>query len=361
MDALDADREGLKQTLRKANRLAREQHLQAHPVEPGKHRIGASDADQCLRPLWYRNTPPDGYRPVWTDDGAALMGTLVHEGFENRWKALYPWLLVEYEVHPKGLDRASRVDRFDPVTGVLTELKTTSQGRMRMLENQDGPSDLDWHQPALLGLALEDEGYTVRVLRMPALRREDGREAWYTRAYDRGFAEAARDRLLGAATILDAGGEIPRGREGPSLDPICRNCPAVEHCWNVTAAREAGRSPESLMALGMNPDGEAVAGLIAEHVARGKDEGKAKRDKERLKALLDGVPTGRYGDYLIRTGGRWVDDTRGYIEALRAWAVAPEPRGPEPVMEKRRTTWVEYKRVAASTLQKEARDRGDAP
>lgn len=191
------------------------------PRAEGEWSLGPSDVTTCPRAIWYRNLPPDDLVTNPTDKHAAVIGGIIHDGYQRAQQELYPWRLFERYVEVPGLDREGRYDSFDPITGVLTDIKTAGDWVWDHLA-ADGPDEDVWEQPQLYGLALTRLGYTVRTVRLVYVERKSGYDEPYERPYDEQAALAALDRLVGYATALDNGEVLPRSRSGPSTDPICR-------------------------------------------------------------------------------------------------------------------------------------------
>jgi hypothetical protein len=146
----------------------------------------------------------------------------------------------------------------------------------------------------------------------------------------------------------------PRDGAGPS-DMQCRYCPALGHCWQVEAAARAGRSPESWVALGAQPQAREIEWAAATAWELGKAKAGAKAAHDQAKLLLEGVPTGRYGEYDVVNRRRDMPEYKAtHARNLGYWALDPEHRPPYEVVaepESRTDRWVQVSRVRASRRQ----------
>ncbi|MFJ4189419.1 hypothetical protein [Kitasatospora sp. NPDC089509] len=294
------------------------------PKKPGQWSIGASDTSSCRRAIWYRENPPPGYAPAPVDRRAARAGTLIHDSVSRRRRALYPWRLYEQSVTLPGLDRPSRYDEYDPVTGVLYDYKTAGDWKWGLVGN-DGPPETEWDQTQLYGLALNLAGDVVTEVRIIYFERKSGEDEEFTRPFDEQAARRALGRLTAIATALDLGTAPPRDRSGPSTDVICRRfCPARIHCWSMAEAQAAGRSPESYTLVTDKADIEWALGEYDRHRAA---KSTAEKAQNVAKALLDGVPPDTYGEYeYVRTAGRLKDpepDHQARVRQLEAFWDSP--------------------------------------
>jgi hypothetical protein len=335
--------------------------------------------------------PPAGLVRAWSDDGAALMGGLIHDAAVLRLKALYPWQEFEQWVKVKGLDREGRLDRWDAVLGVVEDIKTTGDYSTKLVEDH-GARIEDWEQDALYGLAKEEEGYKVRTLKLTYIERKSGHEMPFAVPYDREFALNARQKLLDIAGALDLvhaetealrakSGDpeawvdpdtlelLPRDRKGPSTDEICKRCPFRRHCWNLDEAEANGRSGESWTALGADPEVTDEATLWTLKNAReAADLATATvKLKDEAEAVIQGLTPGRYGfrgEFTVTAQDHGNKPRpKEYAEALIANAALPPeeqkdpaeiamPLGPPSVK-------THVKKTAASKLAKEAKLRGE--
>ena len=292
--ALDADATRLGHSLREYDQRERAKHYRANPRGEGEWSIGASDTGTCPKKIEYRNRPPEGFEPAPEDNREARMGTIIHTEVTRQMKALYPWRLFDFPVRIAGLDRDSYLDMYDPIVACLTDFKTAGDWRWEQLAD-DGPEWTTWEQVLLYGLALVEAGYEVKTLRLVYIKRCNGHDETFEMEFDREAAEAARDRLLGYAEALDRGEELERTGTGPTTDALCRRCFARVHCWNMDRAEALGRSPENVTILGEEPDDESIVWAIETKVAASAERLAAEKRENEAKALVDGIPTGRYG------------------------------------------------------------------
>ena len=299
------------------------------PVTPGQLRVRPSDGDTCKRQVWYRNFPPEDYRPLPTDERAATIGTALHKSLLDAWAALYPWRLIEHEVTIPGLDRNGRLDSFDPLTGVLDDVKTAGTWKWDLI-GDEGPTEGTWNQAAIYALALSRAGHTVRTIRLRYIHREKGYEEKFERTYTDMMGRTALRDLTALASVLDAYRQavddgdtelaedlIPE-REGRSHNAFpCSFCPARGHCWSIDRATALGRSPESFTILGPAPADDAVAATLAEYDAARKAETAGKNAKAFAKSLLDGIDHGTYGEWVYAVTTQNPKDSGAYIRLLQ--------------------------------------------
>lgn len=292
--ALDADEVSVGDSLREYDRRERERHYRKNPRGEGEWSIGASDTGTCPRKIEYRNRPPEDFEPAPEDQREARMGTIIHNEVTRWMKALYPWRMFDLPVQIAGLDRKSALDMYDPVTGVVTDFKTAGDWRWDKL-GEDGPDWETWEQVLLYALALVEAGYYVTRVRLVYVKRCNGHDENFEMEYDAPSAEQARNRLLGYAETLDRGESLPKTGTGPSTDALCRRCFARFHCWNIPKAERLGRSPENLTILGEHPDDEHLAWAIEQKYEASRIRLEADKREDEAKALVDGIPPGRYG------------------------------------------------------------------
>jgi hypothetical protein len=293
-DAVDADAMSLGDSLRAFDTRERDKHYRQNPRGAGEWSIGASDTSTCPRKIQYRNAPPEGFEPAPEDNREARMGTIIHNEVTRQMKAIYGWRLFDYKVRIAGLDRDSALDMYDPITGVVTDFKTAGDWRWEQLA-EDGPEWTTWEQVLLYALALIEAGYTVTRVRLVYIKRCNGHDETFEKGFDLPAAEAARDRLLGYATALDLGQELPKTGTGPTTDALCRRCFARFDCWNMDRAAELERSPENVTILGEQPDEEEIVWAIRQRHVAAKVRLAAEKEEDITKALVDGIPTGRFG------------------------------------------------------------------
>lgn len=245
-----------------------------------------------------------------------------------RRRALHPWRLYEQPVVLPGLDRPSHYDEYDPITGTLYDFKTAGDWQWAQV-GEHGPSEQVWDQVQLYSLALTMADQVVREVRIIYFERKSGLDEEFSRPYDEAAARRALARLTAVATALDVGAQLPRDRSGPTTDPICRRfCPARIHCWNMTEAEQAGRSPESFTLI---KDRDDIEWALTEYDRHRSAKSAAAKQQEIAAALLDGIPPGPYGEFEYRkTGGRLKDpepDPVARAQQLEAfWDYPPSQR-----------------------------------
>jgi hypothetical protein len=323
--------------------------------------VRPSDLGGCRRAVWYRETPPEGYQPVETDRHAAWMGTLIHEEFARRRAALYPWRMYEAGLRLPGSDSEYRLDEFDPLTGILYEIKTAGDWRWEQV-GEFGPDPKWLKQVMLYARLLIALGYEVEKVVLLVLQREGGLSEPFEYAYDEKLAQQALDWIADVAlTIeLDLIETLPMGgrdEPGPETSKMCAKlCPAREHCWNIPRATELGHTPESLTFLLMSPDDERIAAQLDELVTLGESRRHIEKQEAALKALLKNLLIRPYGDFVPVRGGSSSTDWTGWGEEVRMWAQLPEgvraPEMPQPKTKKGRYWRWKRERLAVRATRK---------
>lgn len=367
--ARDAGLKGLAGLLRDADRLEREERRKNNPRAEGEWSIGASDTDTCPRRIWYRNTPPADYTPGPTDKRAADAGTMLHREITRRVLTVCPWYEHDVKVRIAGLDRDSEADLYDPIAGDLIDVKTAGRWKWEQIGDH-GPEVETWDQALLYALALEESGRYVANVKLWYYNREQGLSEPFTRVWDdaaRKQANAARERLLGYATALDMGAELPRFEDASPRHPICSRCEALRHCWSLDAAAVTGRSGYSLTYLGPSPDEEKWAWAIEQKLDADKALREAKARVEAAKDLLVGIEPGRYGGFegwekpTPNSGGV---NNKAYIEQIAQFYEMPEDQRPPfekiPIPRYRTSTYMHFAPVRRAKLEAEAQAGGAA-
>ncbi len=299
----------------------RREHEDRPKPAAGGWGIGPSDAGGCRAAIAFRergwgtnpqhrlhhergdSTAPEGtvfYSRDPEDYAAARVGSLIHADALRRRENLYPWRMYGdkpgMSITIPGLDRDGRYDEFDPITGRVVDVKTAGTWKWDVVNNV-GPDESQWQQLMLYGLALTRQGYVVRDVQLAYLERAGGRDVPFTRPYSEQEALDALSSLIATAGSLDDEESLPRDRQGPTLDALCRRCFARSACWQVPQAESAGRSPEGWVRLGRTPHEDAVAQVLEEYDAAREVEKEGKKGKEAAKVQLEGIPHGTYGDW----------------------------------------------------------------
>jgi CRISPR/Cas system-associated exonuclease Cas4 (RecB family) len=331
----------------------------------GEVSVRPSDVGECRRAVYYRETPPEDFTSSPTNSRAAFMGGLIHAEVLRRRRQLYPWRLYGdmrgREVRFPGLDRPGKYDEYDPITGVVTDVKTAGQWKWERI-GEDGPDEKWWDQLHLYGLALILAGYAVEKLRVLAIERADGRDETFEIPYDPARAQRVLASLQALSTMLDLGRVPPRDRSGPSTDALCRNCFARDYCWNTVQAEALGRSPESLTVLGIDPDDAVVEELAELLVAARHAEGDAKKRKDELAAILAGVDPRVYGEYEGVPGHNSRKAWEEWYELIsELWLLSDDQRPTElPEVRVNRTEYVTWKPLRKATRERLAQERLEA-
>lgn len=306
--------------------------LAAEYTPSGSRSPRPSDAGSCERSVWYRLNPPVDYVPrTDIDQRKAALGSIIHKAGETYRPAFYPWRYFEMPIRVPGLDGTYRVDEYDPVTGTVFDTKSAGDPKWMILAN--GPTDSMWDQVRIYAWALYLAGYPVRRLCIVTIRRDDGREEKHWEEFDPEVCALALGVLVALGTALDAGVTPDRAGRGPR-DWKCQWCPAMNHCWNVEQAKNAGRGPVSLTILGPTPEEDAIVWAAREFLRVSKDR-KDLEDREKfLKDLLQGLPKGTYGAGR-EDGGIEITDKpttsvgyKEYVDLLLALWELPEDQRP---------------------------------
>ena len=325
-----AREDGLDETLRAYDAMTRGK---SRRKRAGQVSVRPSDLRSCRKQIEYREAPPEDYVPVETDQHAAWMGGIIHEEVARRRALVYPWRLYEAEVNVPGSDRPYRYDEYDPITGVLYEIKTAGSWRWDKTEDQ-GPDEKWIDQAMLYAYLLIQLGYTVTEIVLLVINRENGKSEPYPIPYDEARALATLAWIAKVATEIELGVPQPRDEPGPSTSKMCAQlCPARRHCWNMDEAEALGRSPENLTILGLSPDEEVIEEHIGSLVAARDARLAAKKEEDALRALLDGVELREYGDYKPTTKRTTSTSYSKYREVVEATWNDPnrpiEPPQPE--------------------------------
>lgn len=319
-------------------------------VPSGKTGPRVSDAGACPRSVWYRESPPAGYEPWPVDRRRAAIGVALHKAAERARAYRYPWRRYELEIGVPGLDRPGRVDEYDPVLGEVTDLKTVGARKWDALGEDGGPTPDMWAQVMIYALALAEQGLPVRAVRIIAVNRDTAGEEHYRRDYDPAAGQAALDALVMLATQLDMGWEPDRPdyAVGPGVFP-CSWCPARGHCWNIKAAKAAGRSPESYTLLGAEPDDPSIEWAARRHHEATRAATAADATKKAAAALLVGIPSGTYGGMTVAIRRRRMPDYKNTLGRVLGLYPLPEVyRPPVEAIEEpdtRLDVWIESKPV----------------
>jgi hypothetical protein len=327
-------------------------HMLRRRARPPGPRV--SDAGDCRRKVWYRETPPDGYVPGRVDKRAAVMGSALHAraAAARAWR--YPWRKHEMAVSVPGLHGEFYIDEYDPVSGYVFDTKSCGEPMWNIV-GESGPPDSQWEQVLIYAYALDMGGWPVNWVQIISVRRDNGDEEHFTRRYDPAEALKALDKLTGLASMLEAGIAPPRDGRGPS-DWRCRFCPAMAHCWQVDAAKAARRSPVSWISLGEHPADPSVEWAAATAWELNKAASAAKAAADQAKDLLTGIPNGTYGDWVVTNRRRRMPDYKGTHSRNLAWWVLDEEHRPdyetvaEP--ERRIDRYVSVERVREADRQK---------
>ncbi|MBO2461654.1 hypothetical protein [Actinomadura violacea] len=321
---------------------------------PGGHGVGPSDYLGCRKAIQLREAPPPGMVRNDVDMFAARAGSGWHELTRLAREKQYPWREYEHEVAIPGLDRVGRLDEYDGVLARVKDLKFPGEHTWNDLA--DGPDPAHRGQGHIYGLGMRAQGRPVDTVEIEYMHRMEGEVERFPEPYDEGTAEEALDWLSGVNFALDVGAEMERDRGGPSSDVICeRFCPVRDHCWNVAAAKAAGRSPESYTILGAEPEQRHAVWAAERALSFKRDRAEAKTEYTRAHSLLVGLHNGRYGDVLVTNKSRKMPEHEKWAKAVKA---ALDDGATAEQLQKIPLTyrwdhWVEVKPVRAADLDAE--------
>lgn len=265
----------------------------------GRWGVGPSDIGTCRRAIMYRENPPEGYEPLPEEKTAAVVGSILHEGVATalrRRRRGRRHRLIEAEVYVPGFDVPGHLDLYERPIARISDWKFIGDYAWEN-EIADGPREDDLDQMMVYGLGLEDAGEPVREVRVVYVRRARPKEIEeFVRPYDRERALAAVDRLHAIIDALDDGRELPRDRQGPDFDGICRGCAARADCWDLDRAEEAGRTAAGWL---FARDDAGIAAAAAAYDEARELVKPLDAQKKYARNLLDGVASGIYGDYEV--------------------------------------------------------------
>lgn len=297
---------------------------------PGQWSVRASDLNGCRREIGYRNGLDPDAEAVPKSHGEALAGTIVEAAVVEVHSTAYPWREYQHEVVINGLHSPGRVDEYDPVIGMVCEIKSAGEWMWEQVITF-GPQWYHLGQALLYAAAMEAAGEFVSFVRLHYVKRDTFEEETFDTPWDddaRSLVETYRARLIGILTELDiahATGVLPdRDRSGPT-HPLCVRCDWLEACWSVPRAVELGRDPMSLTLLGEHPDSKRIAWAVQEIVrlrtvktdaTREYDDARHMLDKSIPPAIYEGVAKVERG----RRGGiaykEWTELLAAEIERL---------------------------------------------
>lgn len=308
----------LTQLVAGAMRSAEMDRPRTQQLQPGISSIGG-----CRRRVSY------GHHQVpWTDEpgysGAAQLGTWLHSQLLPLLrKALPGRVLVEKPVH---LDWQAEDGRLFSVPGTLDlyawrmrtllDLKTADDYRLASYRVDGVPRKHSW-QLHLYAEALAAAGIP-RPQRMAIVYL--GRTRGQLEVIDVPWQEGTLLEALAwyEEATAQPPSQTPRDERGPGLSWVCDACPWRSSCWE-------GYDPpqQALVAEGQVSVGEALSGLWQ----AGQAEAQGKKDKAFYRAILDGQPTGLYGQWELKrtrdTPPKLVLDAPAAEQALRQLGVQP--------------------------------------
>ncbi|MFF4777504.1 hypothetical protein ACFY05_32075 [Microtetraspora fusca] len=310
-------RDDVKRYLDEINR--REQATSGTGVRP-------SDSGRCRRAVQYRLNPPLDLVRDPVDTSAADLGTAFHHLGRLADAHFYKWVQHELPVAIPGLDAIGHIDRYDQILAIVGDRKSAGAYAWEHIGIY-GPRIEHWKQAAVYGYGMRATGRPVDWIEIDYISRVDGDNEVFTEPYDEDFARSALGELQALSAAIELGVDLPRDGRGPDRDPICDRCPFRSHCWNIPAAKAAGRSPQGYTILGPDPDAakiEWAASLTWEWKENRKE---AVREYEATAPLVAGLPDGTYGKWVITERRRRMPDHKAYFlavaKARQQWETSP--------------------------------------
>ena len=288
------------------------------------HHLGLSALGGCTRAAAHQIAQTEPSNEVAPDESrAANLGTWHYNGLLPRVAGEIDHADHELEVtlRAAGLCIKGHIDL--PTPELVIDLKTVGEYRLQLVR-RNGAMPAHVIQVAAYGVALLQAGIPVRWLSLIYLDRANGDHEIVTIPFTTRLALMAIDRVAALRQHAQAPDEAPRvdtgGHRlyGPGFGFECNGCPWLKRCWGQDA--EPGkRQPRQYE----RPDVEA---LLLEYDAVRAAESAAKRRKEELVGLLEGVRHGEYGTIRYGRGqDSQIDDGAAAIRVLRDLGI-PVPR-----------------------------------
>lgn len=280
------------------------------------HHLGLSALGGCTRAAAHQiaRTEPSN-EAVPGESRAANLGTWEHAGLLPRMADEIDHARHELEVtlRAAGLRIRGHIDL--PTPEVVTDLKTVGEYRLQLVR-RNGAMLAHVIQVASYGVALLQAGIPVRWLVLVYMDRANGDVEKIIIPFTNRLALTAIDRVAALRQHAEDPDDAPRvdagGNRlyGPGFGFECNECPWLKRCWGPDA--EPGqRQPRRYE----RPDIEA---LLLEYDAVRAAETAAKRRKDELVGLLEGVRHGEYGAVRYGRGKDFrVDDGAAAIRMLR--------------------------------------------
>lgn len=288
------------------------------------HHLGLSALGGCTRAAAHQIAGTDPSNDVAPDESrAANLGTWQHNGLLPRMAGEIDRARHELEVtlRAAGLRIRGHIDL--PTPEIVTDLKTVGEYRLQLVR-RDGAMLSHVIQVAAYGVALLQAGIPVRWLVLVYMDRANGDVEKVIIPFTNRLALMAIDRVAAlrrhaetpdATARVDAGGS---SLYGPGFGFECNECPWLRRCWGPDA--EPGQRQTRQYE---RPD---VEELLLEYDAVRAVESSAKRRKDELVGLLEGVRYGEYGTVRYGRGqDTQIDDGAAAIRMLRSLGI-PVPR-----------------------------------
>lgn len=288
------------------------------------HHLGLSALGGCTRAAAHQiagTSTSDTIAPA--ESRAANLGTWQHAGLLPRMAGEIDRARHELDVtlRAAGLRIRGHIDL--PAPEVVTDLKTVGEYRLQLVR-RNGAMPAHVVQVASYGVALLQAGIPVRWLILIYLDRANGDVEKVAIPFTNRLALMAINRVSelhrhaanpDEAPRVDAGGYR---LHGPGFGFECNECPWLKRCWGPDA--EPGqRQPRQYE----RPD---VEDLLLQYDAARATESAAKRRKDELLGLLEGVRHGEYGTVRYGRGqDTQIDDGAAAIRVLRDLGI-PVPR-----------------------------------
>lgn len=263
--------------------------------------LSISGVGRCIRESAYKIslTPPDpgGYP---RSGRAAWLGTWLHRGLIPLMRISLRGSRSEYRVHLThgGLSMRGRMDLWWVPARTVIDLKSVRDYGLAWAR-RDGPKQSVRLQVATYAYALEQAGKTVDHIAYLYVERGTGAHEVIVEEYDYELRALVKARLdaIEAASFMPQLAE--REERGPGLSIVCDGCAWLIRCWGEAAVAGAVGPQTQLIT-----SAESAASVLELYANGAAAEGRAKKDKDFARAMLDATEPGIYGDYELGwTGG----------------------------------------------------------
>lgn len=262
-------------------------------------RLSISSLGKCIRASAYQvaGVPPTD-EP--SNHPATHLGTWIHRGALPLLRLLLRGSRTEVPVTLTygGLVLPGRTDLWWRPRRTALDVKTAREYGIQWLR-RDGPKASVRAQVSGYALALEQAGAVIDWIAYVYVERGTGA----TEVVVEPFTDELRQVVVRRLQAIEVAAELPalaeREERGPGLSIVCDGCAWLRACWGPDAV-PGSTGPQTQLADGA----ESVASVLELYATGSAAEGRAKKDKEFARAIVDQTPAGIYGDYQLGwTGG----------------------------------------------------------